>query len=77
MTASLPSYDLSQLFHHNPATTKDSAGESLIEDNSEALNVSLDSDLSADKKQIMTDSLSTVSWSEDLDDHIADVEDAE
>jgi len=55
MNSSLPSYDLHRLFHYSPPTTKESAGEALIEE-------SLFTEAPLDRGTIMTDSLDTVAW---------------
>jgi len=73
MNTSLPSYDLARLFHYSPPTTKESAGEALIEETFSSRDISSESETS-EGQRLMTDSLSTVSWDE-WDQQAADDDD--
>jgi len=73
MNTSLPSYDLARLFHYSPPTTKESAGEALIEETLSSRDISSESETS-EGQQLMTDSLSTVSWDE-WDQQVGDDDD--
>lgn len=53
MNSSLPSYDLVRLFRYSPPTTKESAGEALIEESQFIQSHTSDN---------MTDSLHAVAW---------------
>jgi len=70
MNSSLPSYDLQRLFHniHTTPTTKESAGESLITDETvfkpNSSNNNSNSNSSNSNNSIMTDSLHAVFWEE-------------
>jgi len=68
MNSSLPSYDLQRLFHniHTTPTTKESAGESLITDETVFTDASLkpNSSNNSNSNSIMTDSLHAVVWEE-------------
>lgn len=73
MNTSLPSYDLARLFHYSPPTTKESAGEALIEETFSSRDISSESE-SSEGQRLMTDSLSTVSW-DDWEQQVADDDD--
>jgi len=73
MNTSLPSYDLARLFHYSPPTTKESAGEALIEETFSSRDISSESE-SSEGQRLMTDSLSTVSWDE-WEQQVADDDD--
>jgi len=70
MNTSLPSYDLARLFHYSPPTTKESAGEALIEETFSSRDISSESE-SSEGQRLMTDSLSTVSW-DDWEQQVGD-----
>jgi len=70
MNTSLPSYDLARLFHYSPPTTKESAGEALIEETFSSRDISSESE-SSEGQRLMTDSLSTVSW-DDWEQQVAE-----